>query len=80
MTDRKAQATTLRTALVDLIIDHVHAHPGQNNAEIAIALGLESSFEGGQRNYLSFALLGDAVRSGRIKREKAGRNIRYVPT
>lgn len=79
MSDRKVAAIAHREALIDLLTQYVHAYPGQTNAEIAVALGLESSFEGGQRNYLSFALLSDAVKAGRMARERVGRNIRYMP-
>lgn len=73
----KEKATSYRRALVELIVSYAGSHPGQTNAEIAVALGLESSFKGGQRNYLSFSLLCDAVAEGRLVREKVGRNIRY---
>lgn len=75
--DGKEKATAHRRALIELIVSYVRSHAGQTNAEIAVALGLESSFEGGQRNYLSFSLLCDAVADGHLVREKFGRNIRY---
>lgn len=75
--NNREKATGHRQQLVELIVSHVRGNPGQTNAEIAVALGLESSFEGGQRNYLSFSLLCDAVADGRLIREKTGRNIRY---
>ena len=78
MIDRKTAAIQLRGTLTDLIVEHVCAHPDQTNAEIATALGLESSFEGGQRNYLTFSLLADAVSTGRLKRMKVDKNVRYV--
>lgn len=80
MTNRKNRAMAHRQALIDLIVTEVRANPGQTNAEIARALGLESSFEGRQRNYLSFSLLCDAVSNRLITRENHGKNIRYVPT
>lgn len=78
MADQKSAAIAHREALVGLLVEHVKSHPDQTNAEIAAALGLESSFEGGQRNYLSFSLLCDAVANGKIARVKVGRNVRYV--
>ena len=78
MSDRKSIAAQHRTALVDLIVEHVRDNPDQTNAEIAAELGLESDFEGKQRNYLSFSLLADAVASGCIRRTKAGKNVRYA--
>ena len=66
--------------LVELLVLHVEKNPGKTNAEIAIALGLESSFEGRQRNYLSFSLLCDAVSDGRLDRKKVGQNIQYFTT
>jgi len=76
----KEKATAHRRDLVELIVSHVGSFPDQTNAEIAASLGLESSFEGGQRNYLSFSLLCDAVADGRLVRKKVGRNIRYQVT
>jgi hypothetical protein len=78
VTDRKALAVEHRRALVDLIIAHVKDHPNETNVEIAKALGLESSFKGGQRNYLTFSLLADAVAEGALTRTKVGSNIRYA--
>lgn len=77
MNSSKAKATAHRRELVELIVSHVGKNPGKTNAEIAIALGLESSFEGRQRNYLSFSLLCDAVSDGQIHRKKVGRNVQY---
>ena len=76
----KEKATAHRRELVELIVSYVKNHPGLTNADIAIALDLESSFEGGQRNYLSFSLLCDAIADKRLVREKSGRNIRYRAT
>ena len=79
MTNRKELAAEHRRALVRLIVEHVKDHPNQTNAEIAKALGLESSFKGGHRNYLTFSLLAEAVATGAITRTKVGSNIRYAP-
>lgn len=79
MTDKMAAAGH-RLALVDLVVAHVRTNPGSTNAEVAVSLGLESSFEGGQRNYLSFTLLCDGVASGQLARTKDGRSIRYFST
>lgn len=49
------------------------------NAETAAALGLKSSFNGGQRNYLTFASLNMLIEEGKLTRTQVGRNIRYVP-
>jgi hypothetical protein len=75
---RKALAIEHRKALVELIIEYVRDHPNETNAEIAAALGLESSFEGGHRNYLTFSLLSQAVESGSLIRSKDGANVRYA--
>jgi hypothetical protein len=76
---QKAKAMALRAELSALVAEYVRTNPGLTNAEIAAALGLESSYAGGQRNYLTFSLLGDGLSGGLIARKQDGRNIRYVP-
>ena len=60
--------------------DFVLSHPqGLRNDEVARALGLESSFEGGQRNYLTHAILSALVQQGILSRDKRGARVYYVP-
>ena len=79
MTTQKERAMTLRAELSALVADFVQSNPGLTNAEIAKARSLESSCLGGQRNFLTFSLLGDSLAAGLIERQQDGRHVRYVP-
>ncbi len=46
------------------------AHPsGLGNSQIANALGLRSSFRGGQRNYLTYSVLGGLMEQGKVTQD-----------
>lgn len=77
MSDLKNEAQRLRGDLVDVIFRFVVSQHGVTNSEIARALGLESQFQGGQRNYLTHALLSQLVQEGRITRSERGHNVIY---
>lgn len=63
------RAKTARCELEQAILDYLKTRPnGAINNEIAKELGLESDFEGRQKNYLSYSLLGGLLSSGKIKR------------
>ena len=63
------------------IIGYIMAHPeGVTNAQIATDLELESDFEGKQRNYLSWSILGLLVNEGRIHYRLLGRSRVYFVT
>jgi hypothetical protein len=62
----------------DAILSELKHHPdGMTNAEIVHKLGLESDFEGGMRNYLSWSTLGILIGEGRIKSTGERRNRTY---
>ena len=62
-----------RSELEAAIIEYLREHPeGAINNQIARDLGLESDFQGRQKNYLSYSLLGGLMAKGRIKREQVG--------
>lgn len=66
--------------LSDAVRDFVFDHPeGLRNDEVARALGLESSFNGGQRNYLTHAVLNGLVQHGQLVRDKRGSRVYYMP-
>lgn len=79
MPDLKAKAQSHRAALLEIVVDFVAANPGQTNADIAVALGLESSYLGAHANYMSHALLGEALEKGLVTRRKDGARVRYDP-
>ena len=67
--NEKAQAA--RKELGQAILDYLATCPdGAINVEIARDLGLESDFQGGQKNYLSYSILGDLLKQGLIVREE----------
>ena len=49
------------------IIEYLKKNPYQGNTNIAKSLGLESDFEGNQKNYLSWSILGILVNEGQVK-------------
>jgi hypothetical protein len=66
------------TALKEAVLQHLAGHPnGIGNSEIARDLGLESDFQGKQKNYLSWSILGLLVNEGRVVFDKRGRNVFY---
>ena len=42
---------------------------GVQNTELARSLGLESDFNGGQKNYLTYSILGILLKENRISRD-----------
>ena len=57
--------------LKEAIFELLAAHPeGLRNVDVADSLGLKSDFEGEQRGYLSWSILGLLVNEGRIRYEK----------
>jgi len=51
---------------------------GLTNFEIANKLGLESSHENAQRNYLTYSLLGNMMEDGIIKKTRTKNKVLYV--
>lgn len=64
----------MKTAIENYV--SIHAN-GVTATEIARDLGLESDFEGSQKNYLSWSVVGLLVNEGRLRYEKEGRGKRY---
>lgn len=51
----------------EAILSELRAHPhGMTNAEIVHQLGLQSDFEGQNRNYLSWSILGILIGEGKV--------------
>jgi len=60
------------------ILKQLAQHPkGIGNSELARQLGLESDFQGKQKNYLSWSVLGLLVNQGLVVFEKRGHNVFY---
>lgn len=57
------------TLLKGAVLELAQANPkGITNSEVARALGLQSDYNGRQKDYLSYSLLGLLMREGRMKR------------
>ena len=64
--------------LKEAVIDYLAKHPeGVGNSDLARDLGLESDFQGRQKNYLSWSVIGLLVNEGRVQFFKNGRNVFY---
>ncbi|MDQ1094347.1 hypothetical protein QE400_003760 [Xanthomonas sacchari] len=73
--DRAANALD---SLKLVILEYLEKHPnGVGNSQLARDLGLESDFQGRQKNYLSWAVIGLLVNEGRVVFQKMGRNTFY---
>ena len=66
-------------ALCEAVFAFVALHEGGvRNDEVAKGLSLETNFEGGQRNYLTFTALIALVQCGRLMRDKKGSRVYYM--
>ena len=65
----------------DAIIQLAKANrTGVTNADVAKALGLQSDYAGGSKDYLSFSLIGILMRNGLLKRDASLGKGRYSAT
>jgi hypothetical protein len=68
----KGQCELALNMLYNSIIELLKSHEsGLSNSEITHSLGLESSQNGKQKDYLAYGLLGNLMNAGKIK--KSGR-------
>ena len=79
MTPRE-QSIQAVAALKQAILDYLRLHPnGVTNAEVAEDLRLRSDFEGKQKDYLSYSILGLLIGENKVRHEKVGsRRLYYV--
>lgn len=62
------------TMLKDAVLEVAKANPeGVTNSDITKALGLQSDYSGGSKDYLSWSIIGILMREGRLKREDGSR-------
>jgi hypothetical protein len=67
--------------LKEAILDYLLQKPsGVRHSEIVQDLGLESDYEGSQKNYLSWSVLGLLLAEGRVRYERDGRSKIYFKT
>ena len=58
--------------LCGVVLDLAKANPdGISNADVARSLGLQSDYQGGSINYLSYSLLGLLLADGRVQKVKS---------
>lgn len=60
------KAETGLMLLKSAILDFLEVHPGSLNSEIARGLNLESSHNGNQQDYLTYSILGELMKEGKI--------------
>lgn len=69
MKDVSERAKLARAELELAILDYLRSRPdGAINSEIARDLGLQSDFEGRQKDYLTYCLLGGLLKRGLVVR------------
>lgn len=60
------------------IIELLKRNPtGLSNQDIANELGLQSSHEGNQKNYLTYSILGNLMEAGLVFKDKSGPRPKY---
>lgn len=65
-------------AIKEAVVEELKQHPdGMSNAELVITLGLESDFEGQNRNYLSWSIHGILISEGKVKYSGLRQSRRY---
>ena len=62
----------------DAVVETIKRNPnGIGNSDIARHLQMESDFEGSQKNYLSWSIIGLLVNEGKVKYKKVGSRKLY---
>jgi hypothetical protein len=65
--------------LKDAVLEFAQANPdGITNSEVSKALGLQSDYLGGSKDYLSWSLLGLLMREGKMSRAEKKRHVAKV--
>lgn len=65
--------------LKDAVLELAKANPsGIRNSDASKALGLESDYAGGSKDYLAWSLLGLLMREGKLRRDEAAGRGRHV--
>ena len=73
-----AKAQHALDAMKAAILEELANYPdGAGNSVLARKLGLESDFQGKQKNYLSWSVIGLLVNEGQVVFEKRGHNVFY---
>lgn len=65
--------------LKDAVLELAQANTaGLTNSDVTKALGLQSDYAGGSKDYLSWSILGILMRDGKIEREKGSKKHRAL--
>lgn len=64
----------LKAAILDYLASH---REGARHSDIVQDLGLQSHYEGANRNYLSWSVLGLLIAEGRVRYEGSGKAKTY---
>lgn len=68
--------------LKEAVLELAKANPkGVRNSDVSKALGLQSDYAGGSKDYLAFSILGVLMREGKMRRDNAlgpGRHVAQV--
>jgi hypothetical protein len=64
----------LKTIILDFVVSN---EQGVTNSEIAKELGLESSFDGKSRNYLTYSILGELYNEKKITKIYKNNKVLY---
>ncbi|GAB4460950.1 MAG: hypothetical protein OHK0029_25650 [Armatimonadaceae bacterium] len=75
----KEHAQRALSELKGAVQQFVKNNLGTTSAKVTHALGLESDFQGSQKNYLAWSILGILVNENQIRTEKQGRSRLFYP-
>ena len=65
--------------LKEAVLEHLDGRPdGVRNRELAVELGLESSHEGKQQDYLTYSILGILMNDTRVRKIRRSGKVYYV--
>jgi len=64
----------IETAILESLKNYPY---GLSNQEIVDKLSLSSSHDGGQKNYLTYSILGNLMESGLVLKDKSGTRPKY---
>lgn len=79
MSDNHSKAQIALNSLKSAVLAEIDESPrGLTNADIVKRLGLDSDYEGKNRNYLSWSVLGLLLAERKLRHRGTGQQKRYV--
>ncbi len=67
----QAQAQVALSSLKAIIHEYIRLHPGATSTDVVNAFGIHTDYEGQQKNYFSWSVIGLLVNEGNIRYEQA---------